>query len=106
MEPTPDTIINTLTNEMEEVYLVFKELVYVNLKGNFCLMKISAVTVDKNKRLFVKDDRSRFTEVHDGLIYCQFIVAALHEALKPIFAPVVIVDEVNETRVLIVDQIK
>jgi hypothetical protein len=82
MTPTTDTIIDILTDEMEETEVIFSQLLHVNLKGNFCLMKIAAVSVDANLRLWIKDDRGNWSEVHDKLMYCQFIVDALDSALK------------------------
>lgn len=106
MQLSPGTIIDLLSKQMDETELIFKEPLPVNLKGNYCLLKIAAVAVDGNNRLWIKDERGNWSEVHEGLIYCQFILSALYEELNNTASPVVVVDEVNDTRVLIVDQVK
>ena len=81
-----DTIIDIMTDEMEKTEIIFHKLLSVKTSPHHHLMDIAGVSVDGNYRLWVKDGRHNWMEVHDRLIYKNQILSSLHKRLKILFA--------------------
>lgn len=80
---TAQTIIEMLTNGMQETLVVFDTLLQVKPTPHFLLMEISAVEVDGNERLWVKTGRDSWMSLSDHLIYQDHILNSLYQRLAP-----------------------
>lgn len=76
------TVINLLTESLDEVEIIFDSLLTVNTSNGHSLMEIGGVGVDMNERLWVKNGRHNWVEVHDKLIFAECILTTLYNRLK------------------------
>jgi len=76
----------------------------VSVNGSFCLMYIRSIELDGTGKLFMTDGRGRESEVTDNLIYSPAILKTIDEAVN-VYMPFLLVDEVDNFRVLIHDKI-
>lgn len=80
---TTRTIVDLLTNDMEEVEIIFDTLLKIKTTPHHHLMDIAGVGVDCNDRLWAKDGRQNWVEIHDRLMYKDCILESLYQRLKP-----------------------
>jgi hypothetical protein len=85
MEYPVNKTINFFEQAFEQREIFFPEPLPVKVNQNFCLMFISSVSLDGTGKLFIKDHNGIETEVHDTLIYAEFILSAINKGLKNIF---------------------
>ena len=73
---TTETIIDLLTS-MDKAEIIFGKPFTIRDTS----IEISGIGVDGNNRLWMKNSRSNWVEVHDRLIYHKEIVKELHGQL-------------------------
>ena len=72
-----ETIIDLLTS-MDKAEIIFAKPFTIRDTS----IQISGIGVDSNNRLWMKNSRSNWVEVHDRLIYHKQIVKELHGQLQ------------------------
>lgn len=82
---TTRTIIDLLTDEMEDTEIIFNSLLKVKTETGHVLMEISGVGVCPLERLWVRPAGEGWTEIHDHRKHKDYILGALHDRLQLLF---------------------